>query len=202
LRYSGTYSNGWSANALFGQSYHLAGDNPFASPDLVAVGAYSGLETDTSDYVASASLSNGTGLSIGLRGRFDEKTFETRRGEAGLSFARKPFSGALRYAFIQKQPQYGYNTDRHEVTGAASINFNENWRAFSSTTYDIENKYVPKMSLGIGYDDSCTIYTVTYTESRTLSTKDDPTKSIGFFLSFRTLGDIGTSRSLDEILPE
>lgn len=202
LRYSGTFANGWSANALIGQSYRLAGENPFASPDLVAVGAYSGLETDTSDYVASASLSNNAGFSLGLRGRFDEKTFETRRAEAGLSFARNPFSGALRYAFIQKQPQYGYNTDRHEVSGAASLNFNENWRAFGSTTYDIENKYVPKMSLGIGYDDSCTIYTVTYTETRSLRTKDEPTKSIGFFLSFRTLGDIGTSRNLDEIVPE
>lgn len=202
LRYSGTFANGWSANALFGQSYHLAGENPYASPDLVAVGAYSGLETDTSDYVAAASLSNGAGLTLGIRGRFDEETFETRRGEAGVAFSRKPLSGALRYAFIQKQPQYGFNTDRHEVTGAASINFNDNWRAFGSTTYDIENKYTPRMSLGIGYDDSCTIYTVTYSETRTLSTKDDPTKSIGFFLSFRTLGDIGTSRSLDEIVPE
>ncbi len=51
LRYSGTYDNGWMTNALFGQSYQLAGDNSFASPDLVHAGAESGLETDTSDYV-------------------------------------------------------------------------------------------------------------------------------------------------------
>ena len=37
---------------LFGQSYHLAGENSFAAPDLVNAGAFSGLETDTSDLSA------------------------------------------------------------------------------------------------------------------------------------------------------
>ena len=95
LRYSGTFANGWTANALFGQSYHLAGLNSFASPDLVAAGAYSGLETDVSDYVAAAGFSSGTGLSLAARGRFDEKTFEVRRGEAELAYAGNPVSGSL-----------------------------------------------------------------------------------------------------------
>ena len=43
--------NGWVTNALFGQSYQVGGENSFASPDYVHVGAYSGLETPTSDYV-------------------------------------------------------------------------------------------------------------------------------------------------------
>jgi LPS-assembly protein len=196
LRYSGTFANGWSANALFGQSYHLSGDNPFLSPDLVAVGAFSGLETDTSDFVAAAGLSNGRGLSFATRGRFDEKTFETRRAEAEVGYSGLPVGGSLRYAFIQAQPQYGYNTDRHEVTGAASVKVAENWRAFGSLTYDIENKYTPARSLGFGYDDTCTIYSLTYSETRTLSTIDEPTRSVGFYLSFRTLGDIGTNQSV------
>lgn len=198
LRYSGTFANGWSANALFGQSYHLSGRNPFASPDLVAVGAFSGLETNTSDFVAAAGIANNRGLSFAARGRFDEKTFETRRAEAELGYSGVPISGSLRYAFIQAQPQYGFNTDRHEVTGAASVKFAENWRAFGSLTYDIENKYTPTRSLGFGYDDSCTIYSLTYSETRTLSTIDAPTRSVGFFLSFRTLGDIGTQQSLEQ----
>ena len=72
----------------------------------------------------------------------------------------------------------------------------QNWRAFGSLTYDIENKYTPARSLGFGYDDSCTIYSLTYSETRTLSTIDEPTRSVGFYLSFRTLGDIGSSQSL------
>ena len=39
------------AHALFGQSYHLGGLNSFTLPDIVNVGASSGLETNVSDYV-------------------------------------------------------------------------------------------------------------------------------------------------------
>ena len=46
LRYSGAYGSGWTTNAMLGQSYQVAGENSFAAPDLVNVGAYSGLETD------------------------------------------------------------------------------------------------------------------------------------------------------------
>ncbi len=198
LRYSGTFANGWAANAMFGQSYHLAGVNSYASPDLVSVGAYSGLESDVSDYVAAAGITSPNGLTLAARGRFDEKTFEVRRAEAELAYSGTPVSGSLRYAFIQAQPAYGFNVDRHEVTGAASVKLHENWRAFGSTTYDIENKYTPARSLGFGYDDSCTSYSLTYSESRTLTTIDEPKRSIGFFLSFRTLGDIGTSQGLSQ----
>ncbi|MGB8816791.1 MAG: LPS-assembly protein LptD [Rhizobiaceae bacterium] len=198
LRYSGTFANGWTANALIGQSYHLSGVNSFASPDLVSVGAYSGLESDVSDFVAAAGLGTSTGWSLAARGRFDEKTFEVRRGEAELAYAGQPISASLRYAYIQAQPNYGFTVDRHEISGAASLKFKENWRAFGSATYDIENKYTPSMSVGFGYDDSCTSYSLTYSETRTLTTLDDPKRSIGFYLSFRTLGDFGTNQGIPQ----
>lgn len=198
IRYSGTFANGWTTNAMFGQSYHLAGVNSYASPDLVAAGFASGLESDVSDYVAAAGVSSGNGLSLAMRGRFDEKTFEVRRAEAELAYAGNPVSGSLRYAYIQAQPKYGFNVDRHEVTGAASVKFNENWRAFGSTTYDIKNKYTPAVALGFGYDDSCTSYSLTYSESRSLTTMNEPKRSVGFYLSFRTLGDFGTNQGISQ----
>jgi LPS-assembly protein len=201
LRYSGTFANGWSAHALIGQSYHLAGRNSFASKDLVDVGAYSGLETDTSDVVAMAGVTNANGLALALRGRFDEKTFEVRRGETEIAYSGNPFSGALRYAFIQKQPGYGFINDRHEVSANGSVKFNENWRAYSSTTYDIKNKYFASNAIGFGYDDSCTSYSMTYSETKTFDAGTNaiskPKRSIGFNLSFRTLGDFGSGRAID-----
>ena len=73
-------------NALFGQSYQLGGENSFAAPDLVNVGAYSGLETDTSDFVGLFGFTSPNGFSASVSGRFDEQTFEVRRAEvkAGL----------------------------------------------------------------------------------------------------------------------
>ena len=37
FRYSGSFANGWTTNGLIGQSYHVAGENSFAQPDLVNV---------------------------------------------------------------------------------------------------------------------------------------------------------------------
>jgi LPS-assembly protein len=194
LRYSGTFANGWSAHALVGQSYHLGGRNSFASADLVDVGAFSGLETDTSDIVAMAGVTNTQGLALALRGRFDERTLEMRRGEAEVAYSGDPFSGSLRYAFIQKQPGYGFINDRHEVSASSSIKFNQNWRAYGSTTYDLENKYFASKAIGFGYDDSCTSYSMTYSETK--STPISKTsRAIGFNLSFRTLGDFGSGTS-------
>jgi LPS-assembly protein len=196
LRYSGTFANGWSAHALVGQSYHLDGRNSFASKDLVDAGAFSGLETNTSDVVAMAGLSNTQGLALALRGRFDEKTFEMRRGEAEISYSGNPISGSLRYAYIQKQPGYGFINDRHEVAANSSVKFNDNWRAFGSTTYDIKNKYFASNAIGLGYDDSCTSYSMTYSQTKSAATSST-NRTIGFNLSFRTLGDFGSSRTLD-----
>ena len=69
-----------------------------------------------------------------------------------------------------------------------------------TVTYDIRNKYVSSNTIGLGYDDSCTSYSLTYEETRTLKTVagvtsiSKPARSIGFFLSFRTLGDFGTKQ--------
>src|SRR5690606_31818091 len=77
IRYSGTFASGWTADALVGQSYHIAGLNSFATPDLVHAGAESGLETDVSDFVAMVGVSSPDGaISASVGGRFDEETLE------------------------------------------------------------------------------------------------------------------------------
>ena len=196
LRYSGTFANGWTSNAMVGQSYHLAGMNTFAQPDVVDAGMNSGLDTNVSDVVASIGVANSEGLMMALRGRFDEKTAEIRRSEAEIAYSGTPVSASLQYAFIQAQPGYGYDVDRQEVGASAGVEFGDNWRMFGSTTYNIENKYFSAKSLGLAYSDSCTSLTLTYAETRSLSSAgvaSSPVRSIGFNLSFRTLGDIGTS---------
>src|SRR5690606_31613497 len=92
VRYSGAFANGWSTNALFGQSFHLAGTNPYASPDLVNVGAASGLDTDRSDYVGMVGLSSPTGLSLAAGARFDESNFDLRRTDGTLAYTSPPLS--------------------------------------------------------------------------------------------------------------
>jgi len=198
LRYTGTFSNGWTANGLFGQSFHLGGVNSYASPDLVNVGAYSGLETDRSDYVGLVGLASPRGLNASLGGRFDESTFEMRRLQAKAGYISRPFSIETQYAFIQAQPLYGFATDRQEVSLGARKRFANYWSVFGSGTYDLEQDLMVKNSFGFGYDDECFSFSLTLSQDRKFigNTREiDRTQNIGFQISFRTIGDFGSNTS-------
>ncbi|TIN92131.1 MAG: LPS-assembly protein LptD [Mesorhizobium sp.] len=194
FRYSGSYMNGWGTNAIFGQSYQIGGENSFAAPDLVNVGAYSGLQETKSDYVGLFGINSPNGFAASVSGRFDEQTFEIRRAEFKAAYSGLPVSLSAKYAFIQAQPLYGFTTDRHEVTLGASTHLAENWRVFGTGTYDLQKSVLVKDGVGFAYNDSCFTYLMTYSQSRDLNTRE-VTQSIGFNLSFRTLGDFGSSTS-------
>jgi LPS-assembly protein len=86
FRYSGSFAGGWSANGIFGQSYQIAGLNSYATPDLVNVGAYSGLQTARSDYVGQIGLTSPNGFTLMTGGRFDRDSFEVRRLETTAAY--------------------------------------------------------------------------------------------------------------------
>lgn len=194
FRYSGSYNNGWGTNAIFGQSYQIGGENSFATPDLVNVGANSGLDTTKSDYVGLFGINSPNGFAASVSGRFDEQSFEIRRAEVKAAYSGLPVSLSAKYAFIQAQPLYGFTTDRHEVTLGASTHLAENWRVFGTGTYDLQQSLLVRDGVGFAYNDSCFTYLMTYSQSRDLNTRE-VSQTIGFNLSFRTLGDFGSSSS-------
>jgi LPS-assembly protein len=192
FRYSGNFGNGWTANGIFGQSYHIAGENSFASPDLVNVGAYSGLETDVSDFVGLVGFTSPYGLSASASARIDESTGNLRRYELKGSYTGTPISLNARYVFIEKQPLYGFNNDRREITLGGTTRFNENWSAFASGTHDFVSNKIVRSSFGFAYDDECFTYSMTYSQITPTAQNAEKRTKIGFNVSFRTLGDFGT----------
>ncbi len=201
LRYSGSFANGWTAHALFGQSYHLAGDNPYASPDLVGVGAFSGLATSASDFVGMVGVSNGSGFSAAASARFDNDSFDMRRVSVAASNANAYGSSSIQYAFIDDQKVYGFPNDRHEVSGKATINVHEFWKVSAGTTYEIKSGTFTKKSVGFLYDDECFTFGLNVSENISVTRLNGlgnvvPGKkshSVSFSLAFRTLGDFGSS---------
>ncbi|WP_110750989.1 LPS-assembly protein LptD [Phyllobacterium leguminum] len=192
IRYSGNLGNDWALYALAGQSFHLGGVNSFAEDDFVNVGAESGLETARSDYVAMAGLSNSKGFSFAARGRFDEETFDLRRGELEVQQSWSRLTVSARYAYIDAQPEYAYPFDRQEISGSASVKVAEHWNIFGSTTYDIVSETLTNASAGFAYDDECFTYSMSYIQTRNPG-ENEPKHGIGFNISFRTLGDFGTA---------
>lgn len=190
FRYSGDLGGGWSTHAIFGQSYHLAGRNPYASPDLVSVGAYSGLQTSRSDYVGQVGLRTPRGFNFIAGARFDQADFTPRRADLTTTYSNPFVTLSGRYSYIGKQENYGFPNDRQEATVTGSAQVAEYWRVFASGTYDFEGSRLTSRTIGFTYDDECFLFTLSYTE-RHPTGRQDVSRSIGFRVSLRTLGDFG-----------
>ncbi len=199
LRYSGLVGNSWTLNGLVGQSYHLGGDNPYArEDDLANTGEESGLENDSSDYVASFGVMHSSGFALNTSGRFDEKDLKMRRGEILGSYRNNKITLAASYAFIDAQPDAGFNEDRQQIAGSANYKIDENWALFGSARYDIENDYLVRNSIGIAYTCDCFNLSLSYSESRSDIT-DEVNRAVGFRISLRTLGDFSGGFSQNDL---
>jgi LPS-assembly protein len=184
LRYIGTFSNNLVLEGLFGQSRMLSGQNSFAVKDMADVGAYSGLETDVSDYVGRVSIGSPTSKLI-MRGRFDESTFEIQRAEVEASQTIDWFSASAAYGFIRDVPTAGIDQQQF-VNVNASATFADSWRLFGSAVYDVEHKSVSRNSIGLAYDDSCVSLSIAYSETRNTLIPD---RQLTVRLLLRTLAE-------------
>lgn len=189
IRYTGAIGDDYGLYGLFGQSYHIAGANSFANPDMTNVGADSGLETNMSDFVGMVGASYADTFSAAFRGRFDDANFDVRRAEAEFGYISHPVSATANYAYIEAQPTYGFITDRQEVGGSAAIRFAEFWSVSGKVTYDITNRRLAKNAIGFAYDDECFAFGLQWNQTRDIS--NEVSNTFGFRLSFRTLGDFG-----------
>lgn len=189
LRYSGQFENGMSLHGVVGQSYHLAGENPYArNDDLVNAGENSGLENDQSDFVASLSLATQTGLFLNTQARFDEEDLALERNDTLLSYREDLFSISTNYTFINAQPEYASATDREQVGFGARLKLTDHWNLHAAAQYDIRTDLLRSNSLGLTYHDECFTFTLAFSETRSSSVAD-ASQSVNFRFAFRTLGE-------------
>ena len=193
LRYTGSFDNGVTLQSVFGQSYQLAGQNSFASPDLVYAGHDSGLENSVSDYVGSVGMTLPVGLALDAQARFDKSSFELKRTAVGARYSNTRFSTTVTYSELAPQPEYGSADMQREVSTTASLKFAQNWRVFGNVTYDMERSGVSRDGLGLAFNNDCFALNLVYSQKRDLLHPNDTNGSdwaIGATLSFRTLGDV------------
>ena len=189
LHYDGTFANGASLDGLFGQSYQLAGQNPFAQKDIADTGNFSGLQTNVSDYVGRVSLDTGLGPRFTVRGRLDHADFASQRWEVEATDVIGPVTASASYLYLRDDPNADILTPTSVVTGAAALNLIENWRMFGSVAVDVTHNALARDSFGIAYDNSCLTVSVAYNETRDHYTDLTQDRMISFRLLFRTLGE-------------
>ena len=190
FRYTGSFDNGIGLRAIAGQSYQLAGQNSYATDDLVKVGADSGLETDVSDYVAMAAIDLPVGVSLSNNVRLDEKTLDLRRTDSTLTYANEDLQANLTYTRITAQPEYGYTSDNDEIQASGTLKLNESWTVFGAMTWDIDAREISRHGVGLSYADECAILSLVYNSERDDDNQSASDWSIGARLTFRTLGDV------------
>lgn len=196
VHYLGTFSNGMSVDGVFGQSYQLAGSNPFASADLADAGRFSGLESDASDYVGRLALDTGLGPRLAAHGRFDDKTFALNRAQIEATNVIGPLTASASYIYLRSDPNAGIGTESSAASASASLNFVENWRLFGSFSYDLTKNALASDSLGIAFDNSCLTLAVAYSEVRAGYSDIPNSRQVSFRLMMRTLGETTGAASL------
>jgi LPS-assembly protein len=193
LRYTGTFENGLSLSAIIGQSFHLAGENPYATANTLTYNeADSGLETDRSDYVASLTARMSDRLALTASGRFDEDDFSLERGELIAAASQGRFSGSATYAYLAAQPNRGINQDAHQISGTAAVQVNNGWRIAGSLRYDLEQSHVLGVGAGIAYICDCFGIGLNYTYTAAAANDGVADNRVMLNLSLRTIGGVET----------
>jgi LPS-assembly protein len=229
LQYTLTGADGFSANALVGQSFQLAGRNSFRQGDLVNIGRDSGLESSRSDYVTRLQVSPNNNFTLVTRGRFDQENLNLRRIEVGATANFNPWlpiSTSLVYARYGAQPEIGYDRRREGLMGSTTWNLTPNWFVNASALFDLDrylnsrdqfiNAYranpttaaynrgdlvtLSSLTLGFGYIDECTTFTVNYVmaprDIAISSGEKDRNHTLLLRLELRTLGEVNANQRI------
>ncbi len=182
-QYTMTFRSGASINALFGESFQLAGLNSYAVSDVANVAAQSGLQTVNSDYVSRLAFNLNPNMSFIAKTRFSEKDFTPQAIDLIATTKWGPISGSLQYSRYAPQELIGYPYRREGILVSGQYDFLDHYFVKGSATIDL-NPYKfdavtglydlklgsPSPSVlgaGIGYIDDCTTVSINYSRSYT-----------------------------------
>ena len=135
-------------------------------------------------------------LRLALKGRFDEDTFELKRGDVQLGLTTARFDGRLTYSAIDAQPSLGHPDDREEISGSASFKLDENWSVLGSARYDIADTRMLSHSVGISYEDICYKGSIVYENVRFSTDDVEADERIMFRFDVRHIGGSQLSAGL------
>lgn len=180
LQYTLQANNGGYVRGVVGQSYQVSGGNPFD--------AGSGLDRTASDYVMGLYFAPTNNLRFVSQSRFDAENFELLREDLSAFASYGPFAVGASYAFDRSVDGLGVRRDDQEVQGTASVQLSQNWSAFGSLRYDIDDLQTVTDSLGVKWANDCASLSVIYSESNITDQDITPDRTLMFRLELSHLG--------------
>lgn len=201
VQYTLTTPSGANLNILFGQSFIVAGENSYAHGGPFNTGPDSGLQNDSSDYVARLNLQPVKEVQLSSRFRFDHDNWNVESAELEASGRLDKVSGSLMYGRYEEQPQLG-ETLREGVLGIAKVGLSDNWTVAGGARYDLDQDRFDKTLVGLGYQNDCIGLWLNYTTDWTKDGNRVPVHTVYLQLTLRTLGDAGISTNVDGLFGE
>lgn len=183
VRYTANLTNFGLVNIVFGQSYQIAGENPFPND--------SGLEEDTSDYVASGNLRLRPNIDLGVSARFDEEDLSVERTDAYLAGRVGRISAALRYSLADSQPTLGSLEDEEQALLSGGLELTDEWRLTGTTRYDLERDRIDSNSVEVHFHNEC--FALSFGVAQDFDANGEESYSARLNVNLRTLGGFGTS---------
>jgi len=161
FRYTAQLLSGAYLQAVFGQSYQIAGQNAFDN----AFYSTTGLATDASDYVTGLYLQATSNVSFTAQTRFDVDTLDIRRSDLGAWLHYGPAQLKVNYADVTAEPGLAAGRPAQEVLTAAVLALTKDWSLLGNIRYDLELDHTIDEGLGLQYQDDCFLLAVTYQRS-------------------------------------
>ena len=180
--------SGGGTDVFFGQSYRFTGDDTF-SPG-------SGLDEGLSDYVGRVDVYPGRDIALTYRTRIDKDNFEQKRSEVQTTIGPPSLYSSVGYSFFDNRSDLALPV-REELSAGLTGKISRYWRGSIAGTRDLEQNEMRTMAANLTYECECFVFDVTlrrnFFEDRDLK----PDDSILFRLTFKTLGDVQSSASLN-----
>jgi LPS-assembly protein len=222
FQYAADFANGGHANFVGGESIQVAGQNSYTLYDPTNVGLESGLDKKYSNFVFGETLQPFSNpITLMSKQQFDSSTLQLDRFDGILKASYAGVSGTVDYALYAAQPDLGFEFPREGLTGSLGYSFLDRWSVNGSLVVDMSRHYFDTLgqttpvfypvgySLGLGYKDTCTTLSVTYSSNVTQpaifevfaggpailnpSIRD---QTVMIKLELRTLGDVRTNVGL------
>jgi LPS-assembly protein len=222
LQYTFQAAYGGYARLIAGQSFHLAGTNPFTDPGRVpyvtvdengnrievpvaSFSPNSGLDTDRSDYVLGAYIAPLQNFRLVAQSRFDENDLALKRQSLYTNLSLGPLSLQGQYSYMRDDPQIGVFSSQQEVLGGAGLKLTDRWSLAALARFDVDDRIALQEQYQIKYSDECFVLTASYIENHitnpTLDIKPDQTIMLRFEL--KHLGQFSyKTDALDHIFAE
>jgi LPS-assembly protein len=198
-RYTAQFANGAYIRAVAGESYQLAGQNPF---DI-----NSGLGTRSSDYVTGLYIQAARYLSLVGQARFNQDTFDLVRTDLGAAANVGPVDMSLNYVELSPDavsPDFTTTSTttttpttttpttnqqrQQEIVGKGALSLTDTWALLGTLRYDLENAQTISDGVGIRYQDDCLTLAVTYEQTNIQDQDIQPEQRVMVNLALKYLG--------------